>query len=170
MTEADECVVAVGITIADTSEEAHELIVVHITAHISVMILIGQERTIVQVVPEESCGREVGVRGAEAVVLIIEIAVTHEGIETVIAPLCIVARGQFKVLVDIGTLALTGRTVIALTDNRILLRRGPRLTSISTLTPRDHQVGLPSLNRLNGHVTNQLREAATGVTKVFVQQ
>ena len=100
MTDADECVVAVGIAVADTSEEAHELVVIPVAAHRGVMVLVCQERAVAQVVPEEGRGREVGVRGIEAVVLLIEIAVAHDGVEAVVVPLGIVARGQFEVLSD----------------------------------------------------------------------
>ena len=40
----------------------------------------------------------------------------------------------------------------------------PVLAVVGTLTPRDHQVGFPTLNGLNGDVTHQLREAVTGVS------
>ena len=91
MTDADQRIVLVGIAVTDTSEETNQLVIVHVTAHIGVVILIRQERTVVQIVPEECCGREVGIAGAEAVVLIIEVAVTYDGVETVLVPLRVVA-------------------------------------------------------------------------------
>ena len=91
MTEADESVVLIGIAIADTSEETHKLIVVSVAAHRGVVFLVCQERTVAEVVPQECCRREVCVAGSETVIDIIEIAVTHDAVETVITPLGIIA-------------------------------------------------------------------------------
>ena len=170
MTDADECVVAVGIAVADTSEEAHELVVIPVAAHRGVMVLVCQERAVAQVVPEEGRGREVGVRGIEAVVLIIEIAVAHDGVEAVVVPLGIVARGQFEVLLDAVVRVLAGRAVVALAHDRVVSGRSPVLAVGRGLAPREHQVGLPALDRLHGDVAHQLREADAGIAEGLVLQ
>ena len=49
-------------------------------------------------------------------------------------------------------------------------RRCPVLTVINTLSPRDHQVGFPTFDRLQGDITHQLRETATGIAIGLVLQ
>ena len=91
MTDADQCIIPVGIAVADTSEEADEFVIVSVTTHGSMIVLVGQERTITEVVPQESGSREVCVRRIEAVVLVVEITVTDDGVETMLVPLRVVA-------------------------------------------------------------------------------
>ena len=100
MTNAYQYIVLIGVAIADTSEETDEFVIVLITAHVSMVVLVCQERTVVQIIPQESGGREVGIACAEAVLVIIEVAVTDDGIEAMLVPLCIVARSQLEVLAD----------------------------------------------------------------------
>ena len=94
MTDANQSIVFVGIAITDTTEETYQLTVVLVAAHPGVVVLVVDERTIAQVVPQEGGGREVLVAGVEAVALIEEITVTHDAVEAVLAPLGIIARGQ----------------------------------------------------------------------------
>lgn len=51
--DADECIVLVGIAIADTSEETNEFAVILITTHPSMVVLVINPRTVTEVVPEE---------------------------------------------------------------------------------------------------------------------
>ena len=71
MTDADKEIIAVIVAIAYTTEEADEFAVVLIRTHPCMVAFIGQERTILQVVPEISLGREVLVASIEAISYII---------------------------------------------------------------------------------------------------
>ena len=165
---AQQHIVAVGKAITDTSEEAHEMVIVLITAHTSLSFL--EEFTNTNIVVFKEVTHKVGIVGIEALILVVLIAVSGQSLEAMLAPLVLVGRSHFQIVSLAVGVAVIGIPRVAVDDLIVVFRCVVALIMCIGTVGAHHQIGLPSFDGLNSDVAGQSRILSLILSRMLLEK